>query len=86
MQAATESGAKVLLVDSEHNAIYQVRRNDYQGRLNAHGIESIVLTASGCPFSTPIWPDCRHHPRAGGEASQLEHGAENFGGFRHHDE
>ena len=50
MQAATESGAKVLPVDSEHNAIYQVLPHDYQGRLNAHGIESIVLTASGGPF------------------------------------
>ena len=35
MQAATESGAKVLPVDSEHNAIYQVLPHDYQGRLNA---------------------------------------------------
>ena len=50
MQAATESGAKVLPVDSEHNAIYQVLPHDYQGRLNAHGIESIILTASGGPF------------------------------------
>ena len=50
MQAATESGAKVLPVDSEHNAIYQVLPHDYRGRLNAHGIESIVLTASGGPF------------------------------------
>ena len=50
MQAATESGAKVLPVDSEHNAIYHVVPHVYQGRLNAHGIESIVLTASGGPF------------------------------------
>ena len=50
MQAAAAGGAKVLPVDSEHNAIYQVLPHDYQGRLNAHGIESIVLTASGGPF------------------------------------
>ena len=50
MRAAAASGAKVLPVDSEHNAIYQVLPHDYQGRLNAHGIESIVLTASGGPF------------------------------------
>ena len=50
MRAAAASGAKVLPVDSEHNAIYQVLPHDYQGRLNAHGIESIILTASGGPF------------------------------------
>ena len=50
MQAAAAGGAKVLPVDSEHNAIYQVLPHDYQGRLNAHGIESIILTASGGPF------------------------------------
>ncbi len=50
METARASGAKILPVDSEHNAIYQVLPQDYSGRLNAHGIESIILTASGGPF------------------------------------
>ena len=50
MDTARAGGAKILPVDSEHNAIYQVLPHDYSGRLNAHGIESIILTASGGPF------------------------------------
>ncbi|MDO5069279.1 1-deoxy-D-xylulose-5-phosphate reductoisomerase [Neisseria sp. Dent CA1/247] len=50
METARANGAKILPVDSEHNAIYQVLPHDYSGRLNAHGIQSIVLTASGGPF------------------------------------
>ncbi|MDO5638560.1 MAG: 1-deoxy-D-xylulose-5-phosphate reductoisomerase [Neisseria sp.] len=50
MQTAAAGSAKVLPIDSEHNAIYQVLPHDYQGRLNAHGIQSIILTASGGPF------------------------------------
>lgn len=43
--AAARSGARILPVDSEHNAIFQVLR----GR---HDVEQIVLTASGGPFRT----------------------------------
>ncbi len=43
--AAARSGAKILPVDSEHNAIFQVLR----GRKD---VEQIVLTASGGPFRT----------------------------------
>ncbi|OSI15049.1 1-deoxy-D-xylulose-5-phosphate reductoisomerase [Neisseria dumasiana] len=50
METARANGAQILPVDSEHNAIYQVLPHDYSGRLNAHGIESIILTASGGPF------------------------------------
>lgn len=50
METAKANGATVLPVDSEHNAIFQVLPRDYTGRLNAHGIESIILTASGGPF------------------------------------
>ena len=52
MEAARVSGAAVLPVDSEHNAIFQVLPRDYTGRLNEHGIRSIILTASGGPFLT----------------------------------
>lgn len=50
METAQAHGATVLPVDSEHNAIFQVLPRDYTGRLNEHGIESIILTASGGPF------------------------------------
>lgn len=50
METARQNGATVLPIDSEHNAIFQVLPRDYTGRLNEHGINSIVLTASGGPF------------------------------------
>lgn len=52
MQTARANDAKVLPVDSEHNAIYQVLPKGCleTGSLDAHGIESIILTASGGPF------------------------------------
>lgn len=45
--AAVKSGAALLPVDSEHNAIFQVF-----DPANRKGIERIVLTASGGPFRT----------------------------------
>lgn len=50
METARTNGARVLPVDSEHNAIFQVLPYNYTGRLNGHGIRSIILTASGGPF------------------------------------
>lgn len=50
MEAARQNGAAVLPIDSEHNAIFQVLPRGYTGRLNEHGINSIILTASGGPF------------------------------------
>ena len=50
METAHQNGATVLPIDSEHNAIFQVLPRDYTGRLNEHGINSIILTASGGPF------------------------------------
>ena len=52
METARANGAAVLPIDSEHNAIFQVLPRDYTGRLNEHGIRSIILTASGGPFLT----------------------------------
>ena len=52
MEIARANGAAVLPIDSEHNAIFQVLPRDYTGRLNEHGIRSIILTASGGPFLT----------------------------------
>ena len=50
MQTLAQHNARVLPIDSEHNAIFQVLPRDYSGCLNTHGIESIILTASGGPF------------------------------------
>ena len=47
MQAARQSGATLLPVDSEHNAIFQVFESS-----NRSAIERIILTASGGPFRT----------------------------------
>jgi len=50
LEAARKSGAKLLPVDSEHNAIFQVFDHD-----RPDGIEKIILTASGGPFlNTPL--------------------------------
>jgi 1-deoxy-D-xylulose-5-phosphate reductoisomerase len=43
--AAKKSGAKIIPVDSEHNAIFQIFENE-----NLQQIDSITLTASGGPF------------------------------------
>ncbi|EGZ44198.1 1-deoxy-D-xylulose 5-phosphate reductoisomerase [Neisseria wadsworthii 9715] len=50
METAAKSGAKVLPIDSEHNAIYQVLPEHYTDNPHEHGIQSIILTASGGPF------------------------------------
>ena len=49
MQTAAQSGARILPVDSEHNAIYQVLPPK-KGYLKHNGVQSIILTASGGPF------------------------------------
>jgi 1-deoxy-D-xylulose-5-phosphate reductoisomerase len=47
---ARESGAMVVPVDSEHNAIFQALPDAFSGGLEASGVEKIILTASGGPF------------------------------------
>ena len=49
MQTAAQSSARILPVDSEHNAIYQVLPPE-KGYLKHNGVQSIILTASGGPF------------------------------------
>lgn len=49
MDAVAQSGAKLLPVDSEHNAIFQCLPEDF-GRLESAGISKILLTGSGGPF------------------------------------
>lgn len=51
IQACKESGATILPVDSEHNAIYQCLPQDYDiSKANQFGVERLILTASGGPF------------------------------------
>jgi len=50
MQAVAGSGAVLLPVDSEHNAIFQCMPRDYQRGLAATGVNKILLTGSGGPF------------------------------------
>lgn len=53
MQAARDNGARILPIDSEHNAIFQCLPVNAEARFDhapAHGFSKIVLTASGGPF------------------------------------
>ncbi len=50
MQAIRDNGAELLPIDSEHNAIFQSLPANYSGEFSEHGIEKILLTASGGPF------------------------------------
>jgi len=50
MDAVAASGATLLPIDSEHNAIFQCLPLGYQRAPQAHGIRKILLTASGGPF------------------------------------
>jgi 1-deoxy-D-xylulose-5-phosphate reductoisomerase len=47
---ARRSGASVLPVDSEHNAIFQSLPVGFADGLDGVGVEKIILTASGGPF------------------------------------
>ena len=54
MQAVADSGATLLPIDSEHNAIFQCLPHDYRS-IEAAGIRRILLTGSGGPFrQTPV--------------------------------
>ncbi|MES2817862.1 MAG: 1-deoxy-D-xylulose-5-phosphate reductoisomerase [Pseudomonadota bacterium] len=55
MQAVRRSGAVLLPIDSEHNAIFQCLPTDYARGLAPVGVRRILLTASGGPFrETPL--------------------------------
>ncbi len=50
MDAVREGGARLVPIDSEHNAILQSMPAGYGGDLHAAGVRRILLTASGGPF------------------------------------
>jgi 1-deoxy-D-xylulose-5-phosphate reductoisomerase len=49
-RAVAESGATLLPIDSEHNAVFQCLPPRRDGGLAPTGVEQILLTASGGPF------------------------------------
>lgn len=50
MQAVSDSGAQLLPIDSEHNAIFQCMPAGYKTGMQAKEARRILLTASGGPF------------------------------------
>lgn len=50
MDAIAASGAELLPIDSEHNAIFQALPRDFNGDFQQAGVKSLWLTASGGPF------------------------------------
>ena len=54
MRAVSESGATLLPIDSEHNAIFQCLPSDFADGLSQVGVKRILLTASGGPLRD--WP------------------------------
>ncbi|MGD2081881.1 MAG: 1-deoxy-D-xylulose-5-phosphate reductoisomerase [Chromatiales bacterium] len=52
MEEAERNGARILPIDSEHNAVFQCMPPRLDGGLEAAGVRRILLTASGGPFRT----------------------------------
>ncbi|AHK42580.1 1-deoxy-D-xylulose 5-phosphate reductoisomerase [Ensifer adhaerens OV14] len=55
IEAVRKGGGRLLPVDSEHNAIFQVLEEHQR-----HAVERIILTASGGPFRTKTLEEMRH--------------------------
>ena len=60
MQAVRDSGAVLLPIDSEHNAIFQCLPGHYSQGLETVGVRRILLTASGGPFRQTALADLAH--------------------------
>ncbi|MFA6443170.1 MAG: 1-deoxy-D-xylulose-5-phosphate reductoisomerase [Sterolibacterium sp.] len=52
MGEVRRAGARLLPIDSEHNAVFQSLPADFCGSLEDKGVRRILLTASGGPFRT----------------------------------
>jgi 1-deoxy-D-xylulose-5-phosphate reductoisomerase len=50
MRAVRQAGARLLPIDSEHNAIFQCMPVDGAARPSLEGVSRVLLTASGGPF------------------------------------
>ena len=63
MDTIHDSGAVLLPIDSEHNAIFQSMPDHFKNGLSESGVEKILLTASGGPFrKTPLNELCTVTP------------------------
>jgi len=60
MDAVRQSGAVLLPIDSEHNAIFQALPDQYSGDMSKSGVSKILLTASGGPFRNTALVDLQH--------------------------
>ncbi|MEW5756638.1 MAG: 1-deoxy-D-xylulose-5-phosphate reductoisomerase [Pseudomonadota bacterium] len=60
MDEIKRSGAELLPIDSEHNAIFQCMPADYSRGLEHTGVRRILLTASGGPFRRMALADLAH--------------------------
>lgn len=54
MEEVQSSGAELIPIDSEHNALFQCMPAGYRSGVWPHGVRRILLTASGGPFRD--WP------------------------------
>lgn len=71
MEAVAASGAILMPIDSEHNAIFQCMPPTCQRTPLEHGVEKILLTASGGPFlkrdvntlDRVSWQEAVAHPK-----------------------
>jgi len=71
MEAVAASGAILMPIDSEHNAIFQCMPPTCQRTPLEHGVEKILLTASGGPFlkrdvntlDQVSWQEAVAHPK-----------------------
>ncbi len=82
MQAAARSGAEIVPIDSEHNAIFQCLGGRGHRDLGALGVRRIILTASGGPFRTLASDQFASvTPEQACDASQLGHGRQDFSGL-----
>lgn len=63
LKVVRQSGAILLPVDSEHNALFQCMPDHYMTGTRPEGIHRLILTASGGPFlNTPVRDFCQVTP------------------------
>jgi len=60
MEAVKKSGAELLPIDSEHNAIFQCLPVQHRSGLEPIGVRRIILTASGGPFRDKPFSEFEH--------------------------
>jgi 1-deoxy-D-xylulose 5-phosphate reductoisomerase len=73
-EISAKSGAKIIAIDSEHNAILQCLIGE-----DMASVEKIILTASGGPFlGAKFRKPCRSGGRRGAGSSPMEYGKENY--------